>query len=154
MATEDKKKENMLRMMGVVITGLVMGIWDMLGESAAALGPKIGEQTLTILEKEMGLEIAGENPEDVMTEVGRINVDEFGFAESVNINSDGSTITAVVKKCMVGNLCEQVKNAGMDNWLCPHLINGLAVLGRLGKKATTTRKLDLSKGCEITFKMI
>jgi len=33
----------------------------------------------------MELEIAGEKPEDVLTEIGRLFVDEFGFASSVDI---------------------------------------------------------------------
>lgn len=42
-----------MRLMGLTIRGVALGIWDMVGESASSLAPRIGEQTLEAMEKEM-----------------------------------------------------------------------------------------------------
>ena len=48
----------------------------------------------------MGLEIDGESPEDVLQEVGRLFVDEFGFATEVEVASDGDVFTMKVHNCV------------------------------------------------------
>ena len=63
MATEDQKKERMLKVMNIAMYGLIDGLWDLFGESSFATVHSISDKILSMMEKEAGLEIAGENPE-------------------------------------------------------------------------------------------
>ena len=76
MATEEEKKRNLARINAMIIYGLEKGLWDLLGESALAISAVVGVGMLEKLEQTMGLEIAGEEPQDILTEIGRIFVDE------------------------------------------------------------------------------
>lgn len=154
MASEEKKKANQLRLMGFTMRGVALGIWDIVGETASSLGPRIGEQTLEVMEKEMGLEIAGEKPEDVLTEIGRLFVDEFGFCESVNVEPGSDTITMTVNKCLMATLTGKLIDDGVDPFICPYRNAGLAALKRLGVKTRTKVNFEPGKGSIITFELM
>ncbi|NTV47269.1 MAG: hypothetical protein HGB11_12270, partial [Chlorobiales bacterium] len=85
MATEEIKKQNQLRLTNMALATLASAVWETLGDSSLSFSGLIGGQVLKIMEKEMGLEIAGESPKEVLTEISRIFVDEFGFAEDITI---------------------------------------------------------------------
>mgnify|MGYP000731124450 CR=1 FL=1 len=93
MATDEQKKANMYRLAKLTLYGLSTGIWDLLGEGALGLSHVIGAQILPVLEKEMGLELGSESLLDIANEVGRLAVDEFGIAESVEASGDSDQIT-------------------------------------------------------------
>lgn len=154
MATEEKKKENQLRLMGMTMRGVALGIWDIVGETASSLGPSIGEQTLAVMEKEMGLEVAGEKPEDVLTEIGRLFTDEFGFCESVKIEPGNDSVTMTVDKCKMATLTGKLIDDGVDPFICPYRNTGVAALKRLGKNARASVKFEKGKGSVITFEMV
>lgn len=153
MATDDKKKANQLRLMGITMRGVALGIWDVVGETASSLGPSIGAQTLEVLEKEMGLEIAGEKPEDVLTEIGRLFVDEFGFAERVDVDSSSGSVSMVVNNCKMAALTGKLIDDGVDPFICPYRNTGLAALKRLGLHARARVAFDPAKGSVITFEL-
>jgi hypothetical protein len=156
MATEEEKKRNMLRLARLTLFGLTAGIWDLIGDGARGLSHEIGDEILPVLEKEMGLEIAGENPEDALQEVGRLMVDEFGFAKEVEVIGDGDVIQMKVHTCAQRRLTDDLEEAGVGTpFICPFMCVSDAVLDRMGIKAMTkVEKWEEGGGSIITFEVI
>ena len=152
MATEEQKKANQLRLAGVVLRGTAVGIWDMVGESASTLSPGIGEKILQVMEKEMGLEIGGEKPEEVLTEMARLFVDEFGFCGSISVVPSDRKVTMTVRQCLMANLTGKLIEDGVDPFICPYRNAGIAALKRLGAKPRTRVHFD-GKDSVITFEL-
>lgn len=136
MATEEKKLANRMRVTEYTLVGMAAALWNMLGESCMALVAPIGEELLKVTEKEMGLEIAGETPEAVLTEVGRLFVDEFGYYKETSLEKQGNTFTIYAKDAITKNIPKMLKEAGVDKYFfSPALLISLAVLKRMGLKA-------------------
>ena len=156
MANDEQKKENLLRLTRLSLLGISAGVWDLLGEGAYGLSHEIGDLILPILEKEMGLELAGEDPEQVLQEVGRLMVDEFGFAGDVTVTREGDTLTMKVHTCSNRHFTDQLLEAGvLKPYICPFLCVSDAVLDRMGEKAmTTVEKWEEGQGSILTFELI
>jgi hypothetical protein len=156
MATEEQKKKNMLRLTRLALLGVSAGVWDLIGEGAYGLSHEIGSLLLPVLEKEMGLEIAGEDPEQVLQEIGRLFIDEFGFAGDVEVSQDGDTLTMKVHSCANRNFSDKLMAAGVGKpYICPFLCVGNAALDRMGVKAMSTiEKWKEGKGSILTFELI
>ena len=99
MASEQDKIAHRLRLWALTSMGMGIGVWDMVQESSVSLSPTIGAATLTELEKQLGLEIAGEKPEDILTELGRIFVDEYGYASEAKLERTGNTLKITPSRC-------------------------------------------------------
>lgn len=156
MATEEQKKANQLRLANMTIFGLAAGLWDFLGETSYALTPKMGAAVLEIMEKEMGLEIVGEKPEDVLTEIARIFVDEFGFASDIEVVKEGDALQMKVHSCLARKLTDQLQAAGVESpFTCPIMNAAQAAMKRLNMKARShVDKWAEEKGSIITFEVI
>jgi hypothetical protein len=136
MATEENKKANALRLSNLTLFGLTAGVWDYLGESSFAISDGIGSHVLELMEKEMGLEIAGESMENVLEEMQRLFVDEFGIAEKITHEVDGKVIKMYVQKCANRELADMLVAAGVGKpFICPIMNATQAVLKRIGHKA-------------------
>ncbi|MBN1936821.1 MAG: hypothetical protein JW934_19325 [Anaerolineae bacterium] len=156
MASEEEKKQNMLRLARLTLFGVTTGIWDLMGDGARGLSHEIGDEILPVLEKEMGLEIAGESPENVLQEVGRLMVDEFGFAKSVDVVADGDILQMKVHTCANRKLTDDLEAAGVGTpFICPFLCVADAVFDRMGIKARTKiERWHEAGGSIITFEVI
>lgn len=136
MATEEQKKQNLVRLLRLVLFGVTSGTWDLLGDTALGLSREIGVQILPVLEKEMGLEIAGETPQAVLQEVGRLFVDEFGFAKGATIAEEGDKIVMEIQACVNRKFTDDLRAAGVGSpFVCPFMCTASAVFDRLGIKA-------------------
>jgi hypothetical protein len=155
MATEEQKKANQLRLANLTLFGITAGFWELLGDTALAIGPQIGEQVLKVMEKEMGLEIAGEKPEEVLTEIARLFVDEFGFASNIEVVTEGNTITMKVHNCLNRSLTDRLMEAGVEKpFICPIMNSGFVAMRRLGIKAhPDVVKWTEGNGSIITFRL-
>ena len=157
MATEEKKKENRLRLTNMALLSLSAGAWNMLGESAFSMSGPMGESILAIMEKEMGLEIAGEDPEAVMMEIARIFVDEFGFASDIEVETKNENhIELKVCNCVNRRFTDKLIEAGVEKpFICPILNACQAALRRMDfKMREDVEKWVDGKGSIITFKSI
>lgn len=156
MATDEEKKQNKLRLTALTLTGLTKGVWDVLGKSAFALTPAIGEDILLILEKEMGLEIHGETSKDVLEEISRLFVDEFGAAKKIDIDMvDDETIKVNVTGCLDRFETQKLIDNGVEKpFICPIMNACQAALKRLGKRAHEEIKVCPDGNCEITYDII
>lgn len=154
MATEEKKKENRLRLTNLTLLSLAAGAWDTLGESVFALSGSMGEVILDVMEKEMGLEIAGENPQEVIMEIGRIFVDEFGFCSDIDVGGKGAdNLEIKVKNCINVPFTDKLVKAGVEKpFICPIKNACQAALRRMDfKMHGEVEKWVAGKGSIITF---
>jgi hypothetical protein len=155
MATEDAKAANYTRMMELMVGGLTMGIWEMVGESSNTLSPGIGQQILGMVEKQFGMEIAGEKPEDLMTELGRIFIDEMGFAKDVKVERKDNFINVVMTDSLGARGTAMASQMGMSPFYHPYLCAGLACLKRAGLKVRADVKSDLPNNLlTVVFELI
>jgi hypothetical protein len=143
MATEEAKKNNQMQLMRLMLTGYTLGIWELVAESANTLSPIIGKQVLGMVEKQLGLEIAGEKPEDALTELGRIFVDEFGLGTEAKVVRTDKTIKASFKNASGVKEMAMMAQTGMTPFGNPFLCTGLACLNRLGLKARADIETDV-----------
>jgi len=157
MATEEEKKRNLARINAMIIYGLEKGLWDLLGDSALAVSTTVGEGMLEVMEKTMGLEIAGEDPQDVLTEIGRIFVDEIGIALRFDITKEDTTVGLVVEHCVLLRTEEDLISAGIKPFMCPYLnIAAAAMRKRLGGK-TRISKIEVdteARKCSLQFELM
>ena len=157
MATEEEKKRNLARINAMIIYGLEKGLWNLFGESALATTNTVGQGMLEILEKNMGLEIAGEDPQDVLTEIGRIFVDEFGIDTDFDIVKDGDNIDFKVKNCVLMHVEKDLLAEGIQPFMCPYLNIAVAAMRkRMGVKARIS-KIDVdteNHACSLQFQML
>ncbi len=154
MATEESKKANVLRLSQLALSSLAAGVWDTLGDSSFALGGTMGDEVLKLMEKEMGLEIAGENPKDVVNEICRIFVDEFGFAREITAEMDGDQKLIIkVKNCINVPFTDRLLAAGVAKpFICPIMNSCYAALKRMGyKMRQDVTKWPEGAGSIITF---
>jgi hypothetical protein len=135
MATEEAKRNNTIQLMQLMLTGYTLGIWELVGESANALSPIIGNQLLGMVEKQLGLEIAGEKPENTLTELGRLFVDEFGFGTESKVEQTEKTIKITFINAAGVKEMAQMAQAGLTPFGNPFMCTGLACLNRVGLKA-------------------
>jgi hypothetical protein len=157
MATDDEKKRNQYRLMSMALTGLSTGVWNTLGDSAFAFSGLMGKQILNVMENEMGLEIAGESPEDVIAEIGRIFVDEFGFAAQITVENDADNhFELKVHNCINRKYTDELMAAGVEKpFICPILNASQAALRRMGyKMRENVDKWVEGNGSIITFDSI
>ncbi len=156
MATDEQKKANMLRLSNLTLYGLTTGVWDYVGESSFAMSEGIGESVLGLMEKEMGLEIAGASVDEVLTEINRLFVDEFGFADDIEILADDSQVVMKVHSCLNRNLTDKLMAAGVEKpFICPIMNAAQAALKRMGTRARIdVAKWEEGKGSIITLTIV
>ncbi len=155
MASEEVKRANQYRLATMALTSLAAGVWDTLGDSAFAFSGQMGRQVLGIMEKEMGLEIAGEEPEDVLSEISRIFVDEFGFASDISVERKSPELLELkVHNCINRHYTDELAAVGVEKpFICPIMNATQAALRRMDIKASVdVRKWPEGNGSIITFK--
>lgn len=154
MATEEVKKQNQIRLSNMTLLSLAAGTWNTLGESSFAFSGPMGENILNTMEKEMGLEIEGEDPEHVMMEISRIFVDEFGFASDIEVVQESEGVYKIkVKNCINRGLTDKLVEAGVEKpFICPIMNATTAALRRMGYRLReNVEKWEDGKGSIITF---
>ena len=158
MATEEEKKRNLARINAMIIYGLEKGLWNLLGESALALSTTVGEGMLEKMENSMGLEIEGEDPQDILTEIGRIFVDEIGIATRFDITREAEDdVKLHVENCVLLKTEKDLVADGITPFMCPYLnIAAAAMRRRLGVKTRVAGiQVDQdNRRCDLHFEML
>ncbi len=156
MATEEEKKRNLAKINAMIIYGLEKGLWELLGESALATSTLVGEGMLEEMEKTMGLEISGEDPQDILNEIGRIFIDEIGIATKFEVNKDNNNVNFAVENCVLSKVEGDLIKAGIKPFMCPYLnIAAAAMRKRLGLKSRVS-KIECdpdNKKCVLQFQL-
>ena len=156
MATEEQKKIRQFRAFNIMVAGLAKGLYDLFGDAAIGVLTPMGEEIIEEMEHECGLEIHGEDPETILTELERLLVDEYGFMEkaSLKINDETHEIDVICEGCLLWRATQDLLDANMPPLTCiPMMISEAALRKRLGKRAKfvgITRD-DSKKLCDIDF---
>lgn len=157
MATEQKKQENRAELANMALLSVAAGAWDLLGNGVNAFRGPMGNEILKVMEKEMGLEIAGEDPEAVLMEISRIFVDEYGIASEIEINiHDEKHFEMKVHNCSNRAFTDKLFEAGVEKpFICPIMNASRAALGRMGYKVRDDiEQWKEGKGSIIQFEAI
>lgn len=150
MATEVEKVTHRARLWGLVSIGMTLGIWDMVQESAVSLSPVIGKVILQEIEKNLGLEVAGERPEDMLIELGRIFVDEFAIATEVRVENANNGLQATLVNAVGTPEFTALQEKGVEKLFSqPFYCAGLAALARLGCKARGSVEIDKAHNSQV-----
>jgi hypothetical protein len=159
MATEEQKKARQLRIFNDIIAGFGEGLYDLFGDTAIATVDAIGEDILEEMEHELGLEIQGENPQDILTEIERLLVDEYGFLKSAKLEMHPETneVDMICEGCLLWKATQDLSERGVPPYTCvPMMMASAALHKRLGKKAKFV-KIDQdteNRICDIDFHLI
>jgi len=156
MATEEAKLANRARLWGLATLGMTYGVWELIQESSTALSPAIGESIVKEMEKALGLEIAGEKPEHILIELGRIFVDEYGFATEAKVEQTDKGFRVTLVNAVGTPEFSAIKESGVEKLFShPFYCAGLAVLARLGVKARGDVLIDKTAKCHvITYELV
>jgi len=157
MATEEQKKARLLKLFNDIVFGFGKGLYDLFGDSAMAAVDTIGEDIIEDMEHEMGLEIHGENPQDILTELERVLVDEYGLAKNITMKISEHEVDLYCEGCELWHATKDILASGAPPFHCvPMMIAEAALHKRLGKKAhfVGITQDDAKKICDIDFHMI
>jgi hypothetical protein len=157
MATEDQKKQRLLKVFNIAIYGLIEGLWDLFGESSFATVQSVGDKILELLEKETGLEIEGEKPEDILLEIVRILADEIGTMSAGEVTVDGNKVSMACQDCFLRDATMWLEEDGVQPFACmPMNIAAAAMRKNLGTKHRVLGRNwnDENQTCTINFEVI
>jgi hypothetical protein len=156
MATEEQKKERLVKVTNIAIYSLISGLWDLFGESSFATTQAIGDKILETLERESGLEIQGENPQDIIQEIVRLLVDEVGTMSSGIVTLKENRVSIACQKCFLREATSWLEADGVQPFACiPMNISAAAMRKRLGvKHQVIGRTWDpATQTCTINFEL-
>ena len=159
MATMEEKKLRQLRLFNDLIFGFAKGLYDLFGDSALATVDTIGEDVLEEMEHELGLEIQGENPHDLLMEIERLLEDEYGLVKSAKLEMHPETdeIDMVCEGCLLWKATSDLQEEGIPPYTCvPMMMASAALHKRLGKKAKFVgiKQDDDKRICDIDFHLV
>lgn len=149
-AAENKK---MIPLMTLMIAGTAKALHDMFGESAVVVMSEAGKAALELLEQETGHNIEGQEPEQVLTEIGRIFTDRLGVVGSFAVSRKDRRLTVTIDHCHGWGLKQAVMKTGIDTpFICPIMNICQAALTRIGCPARKSIvPVPKTRGSTITF---
>jgi hypothetical protein len=112
---------------------------------------------LEVLEHQMGLEIEGEDPQDILTEISRIFVDEYGIAQDVVLTQQDDTVTLEVKHCVLLQVEKDLVADGIKPFVCPFLNIAEAAMSRRLQAKTKLAQFDVQPEahlCRLAFEIL
>ncbi len=159
MATDEQKKARELRLYNDILAGFAKGLYDLFEDAALAIMKEIGAKVLAQMEDELALEIQGESPQDILDEIARLLVDEYGLMTEINITFDDEShhLGIHCQDCSFWQLCSSLKSDNIEPYVCvPMMMSTSSLHQRLGQRAkfggiTLT---ESNRTCAIDFQMI
>jgi hypothetical protein len=156
MGTEQQKLENRARLWGLTVTGMTMGIWGMVEESATSLAPGVGSQILEMVESKLGKKIDAAKPDEILRQLGRVFIEEFGYAADVKVEGADNQIRVSFQKAISAPEFALLAQRGVKKIFShPFMSAGVAALSRIGQKARWMVEIDPAGGNEtVTFDLL
>jgi hypothetical protein len=149
MGTEQQKLENRARLWGLTVSGMTMGIWGMVEESATSLAPQIGSQILEMVEKQLGKKIDAPKADEAVRQLAGVFVDEFGYAADAKVEGTDKQIKVSFSKAISAPEFGMLQQRGVARLFShPFMSAAVAVLARMGRKARWTVAVDPAGGNE------
>ncbi len=157
MATMEEKKLRQLRLFNNIIYGFASGLYELFGDTALATMDDIGKGVLEDMENELGLEIAGEDPEDILTEIERLLLDEYGLVDAVEFKKEGQSVELTCQGCLLWKATESLQKDDIPPYTCaPMMMASTALKKRLGVRrrfVSLNQELD-DRVCHVTFELV
>jgi hypothetical protein len=153
----EEKKLRQLKLFNEVIFGFAKGLYDLFGDTAVATVDTIGEDVMEDMEHQLGLEIAGEDPKDILMEIERLLIDEYGMCKTADLVIDGGEIDLTCEGCLMWMATRELREADVPPYTCvPMMMASAALRKRLGTKA---RFVDIEQDmdnriCNVKFKLL
>lgn len=136
MATEEQKKGRQTRLFNDIIAGFAKGLYELFDDSALAMADTIGSELLVEMEQELGLEIAGEDPQEILTEIERLLIDEYGMSKDAKFTVKDGQIDMKIEDCQLWSATEKLLKAEVPPFTCvPMMMASSALRKRLGTKS-------------------
>lgn len=155
MTLDSEKTEKKLRMISLALQSLTKGVWEFVGETATALTQVMGDDILKILEQDMGLQIQGKKPEEVLNQIGRIMVEKFNVIDNYECHQDDHKITIKVNNCILSEFDQELMKAGVTKpFICPISNACQAALRRLNLKISREIHLSPTGDCTYIFEIM
>lgn len=159
MATMEEKKLRQLRLFNDLIFGFAKGLYDLFGDSALATVDTIGEDILEEMEHELGLEIHGENPQEILMEIERLLEDEYGMVKSARLEMHPETheIDMICEGCLLWKATSDLQEEDIPPYTCvPMMMASAALHKRLGKKAkfVSIEQENDKRLCDVDFRIL
>jgi len=157
MATMQEQKQRQLKLFNNIIYGFASGLYDLFGESALATMGNIGEGVLQDMENELGLEVDGENAEDILTEIERLLVDEYGLVDTIEFTKEGQDVSLTCQGCLLWQATESLQKDNVPPYTCaPMMMASTALHKRLGvrrKFVSLDQEMD-EHICHVHFQLM
>jgi hypothetical protein len=155
----EEKKLRQLRLFNDLIFGFAKGLYDLFGDSALATVDTIGEDILEEMEHELGLEIHGENPQDILMEIERLLEDEYGMVKSARLEMHPETheIDMICEGCLLWKATSDLQEEDIPPYTCvPMMMASAALHKRLGKKAkfVSIEQENDKRLCDVDFRIL
>lgn len=157
MATEIQKKERTAEIEGITIYGLAHGMWELFGDFSFATTGVIGQLLLDRMEQEAGLEINGEAPEHILTELVRLFTDEADMIHGGSATIEGDRILFSSHRCSFSDGSNALAEVGVQPFYCPiYNLTTAAMRARLDKRSRfISRKWDEeTKTCVLEIQLM
>ena len=143
------------RFLNIIIFGFQKALWDIMGDAAIAASYPVGKGMLEIMKKELGLKVAGEDPQDVLNGIARRLVEDFKIASDVQIKKDGDRIVVDVKDCVCLPVEARLVKVGIKPFACPFTNIAMAAMEEVLGIPTAINSLEVSSpDCKIVFEML
>ncbi len=137
--------------------GLLEGLWELFGESSFATVHSISDKILDMMEKEAGVKITGENPEEIIMKISRLLTDEFSTMSSGKLTIEGNKASLACQDCFLHPATNWLAEDGIQPFACiPMNVTTAAMRRCLGSKHRLFgREWDAdSKTCTIHFQIL
>jgi hypothetical protein len=151
---QEFKLSHSLKLLSLSYTDLASVVWDLLGESCYAFSRMIGEEALEEFQKEFDLKVVDRPIKEMMDEIAKIYVEDYGFAEDIKVEMDGEkTVKIYVKHCLGRNVCDRLVSFGVGKpFNCSIMCAYFVVLDNYGyTMRSTAEKWTEESGTIITF---
>ena len=158
MAAEDVKRERLLQVFNISMYGLIEGLWDLFGESSFATINTVGDKVLKVVEKEVGFEVQGDNPKDILMEVNNLLVNKVGTMQSgMVVMDDDGKVSMACEKCCLQEATKWLESEGVQPFAClPMNIYAAALRKKLNVRHKVLGRSwdDSSETCVISFQIL
>lgn len=152
MATEADKYSNRAKLWGAVAAAMTLGIWEIVEESSVTISPIIGAVLLKTLESSAGFEVAGEKPEHMLVELGRILVDEYGYGTEAKVEVGEKSYKLIIQNAVGLAEYKALAERGVTKpFSNPVYCTGIAALNRLGYKCRARIEVDFDARTQTTI---
>lgn len=152
MATEADKYSNRAKLWGAVVAAMTLGIWEIVEESSVTISPIIGAVLLKSLEATAGFEVAGEKPEHMLVELGRILVDEYGYGTEAKVEGNDKSFKLTIVNAVGMQEAAALAARGVTKpFSNPVYCTGIAAMNRLGFKCRARVEFDQENKSQITY---